>query len=652
MGRFHAAIDALLSRPDGQRTLGLYSLEKPLGAGGFAPVWLATESFQGHAVRSVALKVLPPGDAVVEEARALCRIEHPNVVRFYGLAADASNDVVGLVMELVKGRSLHERLEAAEGSRLPLDEVVSVGIAIASALRAVHQSGLVHRDVKPHNVIECDGTYKLIDFGIAIGATRPRQQAKSRRIVLDDLPIETSGATLTTHSAGVRLESGDDEDGEDETPLAGTIGYTDPALMVYPTPPLTGAADLYSLGATLYECLTGMVPARAHAVVHGHAFLSGDVLSGDARAPDVRDARPDTPKRLAALVDALVSPVVAERPASAAFVVRELEQCRAATHHRATALPSADSGPFPGLAPYDETRAGVFFGREGEIAAALDILQRRGLVAVNGPSGVGITSLLRAGILPRLRESVSEEASAGWEIVDLGKGDAAALRAVVPDAESDAAAVCAALERRVASSSRGTVFVLDPCSVPDALVRDLVVRAGSVPIHGVRFLIGVNEPGLELLTRMKTRTREIEGSARQPKDRTDDAAFDAYVRLVGRHGVRLSPLAGTTWVTVLERALDAYGTIFDSAALGDEVFEELRRRSDAMPFTALALARLWSRRDKAAQRIGTSPWGTTGASTASSSSTRAPACSASSTAARARPRCARCSRSSRRRTVR
>ncbi|MCC6559313.1 MAG: protein kinase, partial [Polyangiaceae bacterium] len=143
------------------RRFGPLRLLRPLGQGGFAPVWLAEETFGGKRLREVAVKLfflpeeLAPAsqeadrwrDSVAEEARALCRVEHPNVVRLYSLQRDDQQAIVGLVMEHVPGASL-EALLAGAG---PLEEaaVVEAGISVAWALAAVHDAGLVHRDVKP-----------------------------------------------------------------------------------------------------------------------------------------------------------------------------------------------------------------------------------------------------------------------------------------------------------------------------------------------------------------------------------------------------------------------------------------------------------------------------------------------------------------------
>jgi TPR repeat protein/serine/threonine protein kinase len=342
-------LDALLARPPEERRLGPYFLEAQLGRGGFAPVWKAREVYGDTEVRTVALKIFPLGPLpapssssgssppsrhgpVVREARALCRVEHPNVVRFYTLHLDDDAGLLGLVMEFLDGRSLEQRLR--EQGPLSPEEAVDLGLQLASALRAVHEAGLVHRDLKPANVIEVRGSYKLIDFGIATHEAPP-PSAPLKRVVLDDLPFEVAGTRLSF------LRDAPTLDGTFPTaqgPLAsGTVGYMDPHALASGAP-ATPASDLYGLGVVLFESLTGRLPSSSSS-----GGLRGEILDGRVAPESLLTLSETTPAPLARLVDALLCPEPQGRPPSAAAVEEQLQAL--CSPRRSPPLPSTPSSP-------------------------------------------------------------------------------------------------------------------------------------------------------------------------------------------------------------------------------------------------------------------------------------------------------------------
>ena len=232
---------------------GRYRLEEFLAVGGSAVVWRARD-LRLH--RQVAVKILLPSrapDGVASErfqreARATVRATHPNAVRVYDAATDGA--MTYLVMELVEGPSL-------TACRLPLDPEVAaaVGAQVASALGAAHAREMIHRDVKPGNVlVETSGWIKVVDFGIA-------------RVL--DAP---SG--LTQPGLGM-----------------GTARYVAPEQVLdEPVGPWT---DVYGLGLTVWEALVGR-PAFA-----GDDVYSTAVARVEQDVPDVREEVPDVPAELA-----------------------------------------------------------------------------------------------------------------------------------------------------------------------------------------------------------------------------------------------------------------------------------------------------------------------------------------------------------------
>jgi len=307
-------LESLLERPLSERRLGPFVLVEPLGRGGFAPVWLAKEIHGETELRAAAVKLFTLDAApdvhavetrrreILEEARALCSVEHPNVVRFYAPAVDEASGVMGLAMEYAAGAPLDRRL--AERGCLSIVDALDVGAAIASALAAVHRAGLIHRDVKPANVIEAAGVYKLIDFGIAAADTPDRVSPVAGR--------RPKAGTATVSIPGLL-----------KIPC-GTIGYIDPVCLASGEP-ATSASDVYALGAMLFECITGKLPAAAWAEP---ARLREEVLDGRAPSPSLHDAAPDVPSALSNLVDAMLAPDRSRRPPSAEVVAKELTRLR------------------------------------------------------------------------------------------------------------------------------------------------------------------------------------------------------------------------------------------------------------------------------------------------------------------------------------
>ena len=203
---------------------GRYRLEARIGAGGMSTVFLATdETLQRPvAVKLMNREVASEADQLARfrrEARAVAQLSHPNVVGVIDAGEDSGRPYI--VFEYVDGETLKQRIQRL--GRLPIAESVAYSIEIARALGAAHARQIVHRDVKPQNVlIDAEGAAKVTDFGIAR--------------TLDEEGLTADGRVL------------------------GTTDYVSPEQAL--GRPVTGQSDLYSLGIALYEMLTGEVPFK------------------------------------------------------------------------------------------------------------------------------------------------------------------------------------------------------------------------------------------------------------------------------------------------------------------------------------------------------------------------------------------------------
>jgi eukaryotic-like serine/threonine-protein kinase len=597
MARVAPPLRAFLELPRSERRLGPFVLLHPLGKGGFAPVWLAEEAYGETTLRTAAIKLFcfehaglglrgslsapitsPEAqrrDQILEEARALCRVEHPNVVRFYALPTDEARGIVGLAMEHVAGTSLDERLAVAGNKGIPPREVLAIGTALASALVVVHQAGLVHRDLKPANVIDATGVYKLIDFGIASATVdRPRGRTSQREVVVDGIPILT------------------DESVDEGPETFGTHGYVDPAC-VGTGKPATPASDLYGLGALLHECLTGLLPAA------DGGELNEKVLRGEQRARSIAERAPAVPPALGALVDALLDPVPERRPRSAEAVAHEIERIRQDLAGRARVLPDEQIGPFRGLGRFEEQDRDVFFGRSTEVASALEMLRGRGLVALIGPSGSGKSSLARAGVVPALVDGALGTWPKTWKSIVVSPGSdpwATMVAALAPFLGGDLEQLAKGTPDELADAVHrgrddrsGLVIVVDQleelatlsAKEPREKVVALLVRLGERAVPGVRTLVAVRRDLLDPIF----------------------ALSDALGRVLARGTLLVGPMSDVAWSDALDQSLAAYGYSFEDDALRAKIVDDLRETSSAMPLVQFALTQLWAQRDPTNKRI-------------------------------------------------
>lgn len=573
------AVRKLLDLPDDERRIGTFRLERQLGRGGFAPVWLAEEMAGSTKLRLSAVKLFALAaesdharQAIIDEAARLCRVEHPNVVRFYQLPFDENRGVIGLAMEYVAGETLGERLR--DKGTLTIKETLDVGIAVASALVAVHGAGLVHRDLSPANVvvdmaqIGSPAAYKIIDFGIS--AAEPHK----------DSP------------ALAKQKRPKDSDPRFRSPLeaiGGKRGYVDPECW-RDLAPATSASDLYSLGAMMFICLSGRIPAA------GEGTLDADILHGRKKAPRISVVARDVPAALVDLIADLLEPNPDHRPRSAEVVALELERIRGALVGRARALPPEEDGPFRGLERFEMAHRDVFFGRRVEVAGALEVLRMRGLVALLGPSGSGKSSMARAGILPAIADGALG-GSKQWDtlVVSPGMDPRRVLTTALfhigiePDWSPDQAA--ARIETWLADNRRGLVLLVDQLEEIATLAQgssgtsqtwtlDFLARLGERPFPGLRVVVTARRDLLDPIL-----------------------AHEALGHVLTRGAVLVSPLGPTAWGEVIDAAIESYGYSFEAPNLRIQLLDALESTAGSMPLVEFALRELWQSRDREKKKI-------------------------------------------------
>jgi hypothetical protein len=263
---------------------GRYRIEGQIGSGGMSTVYLA---FDETLERAVAVKVLhneisrdPSAlERFRREARTVAQISHPHVVMVIDAGEDRGRPYI--VFERVSGETLKDRIRRV--GPLPVSEAVAYAIEIGRALEAAHELQLVHRDVKPQNVlIDEEGRAKVTDFGIA------------RSLELETRQLTAAGRVV------------------------GTTDYVSPEQALGHE--VTGQSDVYSLGVVLYEMLTGEVPFKADSSV---SVAMKHVREG---VPDVQRRRSEISAALAALVERATAKEVANRYPSVREMVRNLEE--------------------------------------------------------------------------------------------------------------------------------------------------------------------------------------------------------------------------------------------------------------------------------------------------------------------------------------
>jgi len=609
-----------------------YRLVRSIGQGGMGQVFLAHDL---HLDRAVAIKRISESQAdatgvarFLVEARSIARLQHPNVVSVYRVGQRDGSPY--LVSEYVRGQALSELPRPQPPAR-----VLRLALGIARGLAAAHRRGVIHRGLKPANVMLADDDEpKLLDFGIAKlvqDAGEPRTDSAAT------LPGAADAAPLREAIGAPPRSRADDQataeipgrmgpapalsDGAREsatTPADALVQTEAPTTPIAPTPfplsrsllardaapglthlgvvmgtpayvapevwlgaPASFASDVYALGVVLFELCTGRPP---HSGADAFAIANAAI---DHDAPRLDALDPSTPKGLADLVARCL-----QRDPSGRFA--HGDEVRAAVERLLDvepAAPAVPTNPYRGLHAFDVEHRHLFFGREAEIRALLERLRTESLVLVVGDSGVGKSSLCRAGVLSRLPTAF--EPTLEWQVVSLVPGThplatlAAALAPLLSQSEDDVArlvtddpgGVGRAL-RATLGETRGLVVFLDQAEElltladpAEAEAVEAVLHWLAVPTRGLRVLATVRA---DFLARLASRPRF-----------GDDVARALFF---------LGPLAAERVRDVIVEPARVAGVVFESEALIDDLVAVTVGTDGGLPLLQFALAELWEAR--------------------------------------------------------
>jgi len=435
-----------------------YEIIREIGAGGMGAVYLARDTKLG---RKVAIKVLQSNHVeltqrFIIEARATARCSHENIVIIYEVGEHGGQPY--MVLEFLQGTTLTELVTG--GKRLPPARAVELMVPVVKALVVAHEQGIVHRDLKPDNVFVTDtGGIKVLDFGIAkvrdqATEATPGQSPSQAALRLPTEAQLNAGDKTGSTGGGTGPGTGNTTNGNLTRVgvIMGTMKYMSPEQWGIGVE-IDHRTDIWAVGVILYRLLAGKHPLSP---LQGNQLVVTAML--DKPMPKLREAVSDVPQGLCDVVDRCLQKHKEYRFNDARELLRALEPFMPGRY--STMQLQLDESPYAGLSSFQESDAARFFGRGREIAAAVNKIRDRPIMGVVGPSGVGKSSFVRAGLVPALKQSGEQ-----WETL------------VIRPGRSPLAAIAAMMSPMVSSTSTS---VVDDIKEQADLARQLAAEPGQM----------------------------------------------------------------------------------------------------------------------------------------------------------------------------
>jgi serine/threonine protein kinase len=556
--------------------IGQYELIRELGRGGMGVVFLARDNKLGRRVAIKFLQITHPElvRRFVVEARATARCTHENIVVIHEVGEFQGSPF--MVLEFVEGQPM---ASLRSQGQIPVTRAVDVMVGVVRALAKAHDEGIVHRDLKPENVILGNtGSIKVLDFGIAK--------------LLESNAAPAAGPPSGTHAMGFLEQA---ENGP-KTGLVGTIAYMSPEQWGMSVDgEVDHRTDVWAVGIMLWELLAGK-----HPLLELGENLAHFVTRLDEPMPSLGSAAPDLPADLVRVVDTCLRKRRAERYESARELLRVLEPFLPGRFQAGKA--QIESGPYTGLRAFQEEDSARFFGRSSEIVEILTRIRDTALVAVVGPSGVGKSSFLRAGVVPALKSEKHP-----WDVLVIRPGRQPMLALT---------GLCVPLlrdphtyegEHGSAEISVQSRLVMEP-GFFGALLRDFCRRTRK----GLLLLVDQFEELYTLgapVVERKAFTAALSGAADDPTspvrvvatiraDFLGRVAEDARFMNELRNGLFfLGPPSPEGLRAALVRPVESVGYRFESDVMVEEMVHFLESSPNGLPLLQFTAAQLWEHRD-------------------------------------------------------
>ncbi|HUS66990.1 MAG TPA: protein kinase, partial [Kofleriaceae bacterium] len=526
--------------------------------------------------RRVAMKFLLRASAGVAqrflvEARATAQCNHENIVIIHEV-----NEVGGMpymVLEYLEGQTMRDAMKGA----LPPARAVELVVPVCRALVRAHELGILHRDLKPENIFITEaGQVKVLDFGIAKALSESGTSSEAKAALVN---MAQSGENLLNLTG--------------EGALIGTLPYMSPEQCGMGQ--VDHRTDLYAVGIILYEMLAGRHPIEPLTP----PSIIRSAVSIDEPLPSVR-AAVNVPEALGVLVDRCLRKHKEERIGSAGELLAQLEDLLPGRRGRRLA---EGESPYPGLTAFQESDADRFFGRSRDIARMVARIRENPLTGVIGPSGVGKSSFIRAGVVPALKAS-----GESWDTMVIRPGRhplsalASLLQPITSSTGQDVASKMVEHERLSArlrqepgylgtllrswARQKGghTLLFVDQFEELYTLVPDPTERAAFIAcLSGV-----ADDAATPLRVVVSMRSDFLDRVGENQRFLDDLSRGLVFLAPPDRAGLR----------EALEAPIEMLGYRYESPGMVGAMLRALEATDGALPLLQFAAAKLWDARDR------------------------------------------------------